>query len=55
VAGRLLPVLDDHELPSLTINLAYASRRYLSAKCRTFIEFLAGHFEDMDYERKWMT
>jgi DNA-binding transcriptional LysR family regulator len=55
VAGRLLPVLDDHELPSLTINLAYASRRYLAAKCRTFIEFLAGHFEDMDYERKWMT
>jgi DNA-binding transcriptional LysR family regulator len=50
VAGRLVPVLDDWDLPRLTINLAYPSRKHLSAKVRTFI---AEHFAKMDYERKW--
>lgn len=53
VAGRLVPVLDDWDLPRLTINLAYPSRKHLSAKVRTFIDFMAEHFERMDYERKW--
>ncbi len=53
VAGRLVPVLDDWDLPRLTINLAYPSRKHLSAKVRTFIDFIAEHFERMDYERKW--
>jgi DNA-binding transcriptional LysR family regulator len=53
VAGRLVPVLDDWDLPRLTINLAYPSRRHLSAKVRTFIDFMAEHFQKMDYERKW--
>jgi DNA-binding transcriptional LysR family regulator len=53
VAGRLVPVLDDWDLPRLTINLAYPSRKHLSAKVRTFIDFIAEHFEKMDYERKW--
>lgn len=53
VAGRLVPVLDDWDLPHLTINLAYPSRKHLSAKVRAFIDFMAGHFEKMDYERKW--
>jgi DNA-binding transcriptional LysR family regulator len=53
VAGRLVPMLDDWDLPRLTINLAYPSRKHLSAKVRTFIDFMAAHFEKMDYERKW--
>ncbi len=53
VAGRLVPVLDDWELPRLTINLAYPSRKHLSAKVRTFIDFIAEQFELMGYERKW--
>ena len=53
VAGRLVPVLDAWDLPRLTINLAYPSRRHLSAKVRTFIDFMAEHFAKMDYERKW--
>ena len=53
VAGRLVPVLDDWDLPRLTINLAYPSRKHLSAKVRTFIDFIAAHFEEMGYERKW--
>ncbi|MDB5844300.1 MAG: bacterial regulatory helix-turn-helix, lysR family protein [Polaromonas sp.] len=53
VAGRLVPVLDEWELPRLTINIAYPSRKHLSAKVRTFIDFIANHFRKMDYERKW--
>ena len=53
VAGRLVPVLDDWDLPRLIINLAYPSRKHLSAKVRTFIDFIAEHFARMDYERKW--
>lgn len=53
VAGRLVPVLDDWDLPRLTINLAYPSRKHLSAKVRTFIDFMVDHFAKMDYERKW--
>ena len=52
-AGRLVPVLDDWDLPRLTVNLAYPSRKHLSAKVRTFIDFMAAHFVKMDYERKW--
>ncbi|MDO8455834.1 MAG: LysR family transcriptional regulator [Burkholderiaceae bacterium] len=53
VAGRLVPVLDEWDLPRLTINLAYPSRKHLSAKVRTFIDFITEHFERMNYEKKW--
>jgi DNA-binding transcriptional LysR family regulator len=53
VAGRLVPVLDEWDLPRLSVNLAYPSRKHLSAKVRTFIDFVAEHFVKMDYERKW--
>lgn len=53
VAGRLVPLLDDWDLPRLTINLAYPSRKQLSAKVRTFIDFIVGYFEKMEFERKW--
>ncbi|MDB5750157.1 MAG: LysR family transcriptional regulator [Ramlibacter sp.] len=53
VAGRLVPVLDAWDLPRLTVNLAYPSRKHLSAKVRTFIDFIAEHFQRMEYERKW--
>ncbi len=53
VAGRLVPMLDDWDLPRLTVNLAYPSRKHLSAKVRTFIDFMAEHFEKMGYEKKW--
>lgn len=53
VAGRLVPVLDEWDLPRLTVNLAYPSRKHLSAKVRTFIDFMAAHFAKMNYEQKW--
>ncbi|MBK4738478.1 LysR family transcriptional regulator [Noviherbaspirillum pedocola] len=53
VAGRLVPVLNDWDLPRLTINLAYQSRKHLPAKVRVFIDFLVQHFNEMDFERRW--
>jgi DNA-binding transcriptional LysR family regulator len=53
VAGRLVPVLRDWELPRLTINIAYPTRRHLPAKVRCFVDFLVEHFRRMDYERRW--
>lgn len=53
VAGRLVPVLNAWDLPRLTINMAYPSRRFLPAKVRCFIEFVAERFAQGDYERKW--
>ena len=53
VAGRLVPVLDEWDLPRLTINIAYQGRKHLPARVRVFIDFLVRHFEEMDYERKW--
>ncbi|MBX3656971.1 MAG: LysR family transcriptional regulator [Ramlibacter sp.] len=53
VAGRLVPVLDDWDLPRLQINIAYPSRKHLSAKVRSFIDFMVEAFERNGYERKW--
>lgn len=53
VAGRLVPLLQDWELPRLTINIAYPTRRHLPAKVRCFVDFLAEQFERLDYERRW--
>lgn len=55
VAGRLVPVLDDWDLPRLTVNIAFQTRTHLPARVRLFIEFLVDHFHQMDYERKWTT
>ena len=51
--GRLLPVLDEWDLPRLTINIAYPSRKHLSAKVRSFIDFMVEQFALYDFERKW--
>lgn len=53
VAGRLISVLDEWDLPRLSINVAFQSRRHMSAKVRTFVDFLVEYFERMDYKRKW--
>lgn len=53
VAGRLVPVLTDWDLPSLTINFAYQSRRHQPAKIRVFTEFFIQRFEELELEKKW--
>lgn len=53
--GNLVRVLDDWDLPHLTINLAFPTRRYLPAKTRLFIEFLTEHFRKNEFEDLWMS
>jgi DNA-binding transcriptional LysR family regulator len=53
VAGLLVPCLNEWDLPRLTINIAYQSRKHLPAKVRAFIDFLVQHFKEMDFERRW--
>lgn len=52
-AGRLVSVLDEWDLPRMQIDIAFQSRRHMSAKVRTFIDFLVEYFRRMDFERKW--
>ena len=53
VAGRLIPILSDWQLPWLTINLAYQSRRHQPAKIRVFTEFLIERFSKLELAAKW--
>lgn len=53
VAGRLVPVLDDWDLPRLRINVAFQTREHLPAKVRLFVEFLVERFRRFDFERRW--
>ena len=39
-AGRLVRLLPDWQLRSITLHAAYPDRRHLSAKIRSFIDFL---------------
>jgi len=43
-AGRLITLLPGYTPPTVDISAAYPSRRHLSAKVRTFIDFLALRF-----------
>jgi len=53
VAGRLIPILNEWELPTLTINLAYQSRRNQPAKIRVFADALSEHIKSLDLEARW--
>lgn len=53
VAGRLVPILNDWDLPRLQINIAYPSRKHLSAKVRSFIDFMVDEFARNNCEQKW--
>ena len=43
-AGRLVPLLESFHAPVAPIYAVFASRRHLSAKVRTFVDFLAERF-----------
>jgi len=53
VAGRLVPVLEDWQLPPLTVNLAYQSRRHQPAKIRVFADALREHMKSSDLQVSW--
>ena len=49
-AGRLIVVLDAYSPPPLPIHALYAPNRFLAAKTRLFIDFLAARFADAPWE-----
>lgn len=53
-AGRLVRVLDDWDLPRLTMNLAYPTKAFMPAKTRLFIDFLVEDFRHNNYEQLWV-
>jgi DNA-binding transcriptional LysR family regulator len=52
-AGRLRPVLEQYEPAPLALHAVYPSRRHLSAKVRSFIDFLAARFGTEPYWDCW--
>ncbi|POR51095.1 LysR substrate binding domain-containing protein [Paraburkholderia eburnea] len=52
-AGRLIPVLDDWDLPRLTMNIAFQTRSHMPVKVRLFIDALIERFRSNDFERLW--
>jgi DNA-binding transcriptional LysR family regulator len=48
-AGRLQVVLEDYEAEPLAVYAVYAHRQYLSAKVRTFVDFLGDYFGSPPY------
>ncbi len=51
--SRLITVLSEYELPSMDIYAVYPHRRHLSAKVRTFLDFLAERLHPVPYWEKW--
>jgi DNA-binding transcriptional LysR family regulator len=49
LAGRLVPLLRDFEAASATIYVAYPSRRHLSAKVRSFADFLMARYAAQEW------
>ncbi|WP_322069227.1 LysR family transcriptional regulator [Paraburkholderia bannensis] len=45
--GSLLRVLPEHRLQTLTVYAMYASRQYLDAKIKTFVEFLKDYIPEL--------
>lgn len=52
-AGRLRVVLPDFEPTPASIYAVYLHRRHLSAKVRTFVEFLQQRFQPRPYWEEW--
>ena len=52
-AGRLVRVLDDWDLPRLTMNVAFPTKAQLPPRTRLFIDFLVERFRANDYEKIW--
>ena len=51
--GRLVRLLDDWDLPRLTMNIAFPTREHVPAKVRLFNEFLVTRFKENNFESKW--
>jgi DNA-binding transcriptional LysR family regulator len=54
-SGRLVPILRDFPIPESGIHAVWAPGRHLSAKIRTFVDFLAARFAAEPYWDAWAT
>lgn len=52
-AGRLVPLLLDWQLPTLTMNIAYQNRERLPAKIRVFNDFLVSYVRRSSKSEIW--
>jgi len=52
-AGRLRAVLEEYAPPARPIYAVYLHRRHLSAKVRTFVDFLSERFQPVPYWEQW--
>lgn len=52
-ANRLVRVLNDWDLPHLTMNVAYPSKIFIPVRTRLFIDFLVERFRLNDFEAEW--
>jgi len=52
VSGALVPLLEDFRTPAAPLHVLYAPNRYLSAKVRVFIDWVADLFERNDSVRR---
>lgn len=52
-SGRLIPILDDWDLPRLTMNIAFQTRRHMPAKVRLFVDALLERFRLNNFEALW--
>ncbi|MDR3534185.1 MAG: LysR family transcriptional regulator [Rhodopila sp.] len=55
MAGRLIPVLPEYRVPELTIHAVYPHARHLSAKVRSFVDFLVPCFGERPAWDAWMS
>lgn len=51
-SGRLVPLLQDWQTPTIPVHVLYAPNRYLSAKVRVFIDWAVELFERHEYLRR---
>lgn len=52
-AGRLVRLLDEWDLPRLTMNIAYPSKYFVPLRTRLFIDFLVDDFRRNGFEKRW--
>lgn len=53
-SGALTPLLPDYHAPAIALFAVYPSRRHLSAKIRSFIDFLQANMSDPPAWDRWM-
>ncbi|HCI48229.1 MAG TPA: LysR family transcriptional regulator, partial [Rhodospirillaceae bacterium] len=52
--GKLVPILTDYMPTEINIHLVYPHNRYLTAKVRSFIDFMVAHFKGAPPWDDWL-